>query len=385
MIRQQRILHVDMDAFYASIEQRDDPALRGRPVIVGGDGKRGVVAAASYEVREFGVRSAMPSVEARRRCPAAVFVKPRMAHYQAVSTQIFRIFSSVTPLIEGLSLDEAFMDVTDSRKALGSAHQIAVRLKQEIRTQTGLTASVGIAPNKLVAKIASALGKPDGLLEVGPAGIHTTLDPLPVRALWGIGKKAAAALDRQGIHTLGQLRAAPASKLRDAFGRYAESMRRRASGIDDRPVIPDSADKSISQEQTFDDDISDRKVLTRHLSRMADATASRLRSRCLVAGVVYIKLRSADFSTFTRQVQHKPAGDHSASIYRLARQLLDTWLDQNPGKRLRLLGVGVSELGEREQLSLFEDPDKSGPMDETVDAIREKFGKDILKRGRSLR
>ncbi len=385
MVGRQHIIHVDMDAFYASIEQRDDPDLMGRPVIVGGAGRRGVVAAASYEVRKFGVRSAMPSSEARKRCPDAVFVEPRMRHYQAVSSQIFRIFRTVTPLVEGLSLDEAFLDVTASKKALGSAHEIATTIKSTIYEKTSLTASVGIAPNKLVAKIASELGKPDGLLEVSEQAIHETLDPLPVRALWGIGKRAEAALRRQDIFTLGQLRAAPASRLRAAFGRYAESMRRRASGVDDRPVVPDSADKSISQEQTFAEDLSDRQVLTSHLSGMADATASRLRRRSLVAGTVYIKLRSADFSTYTRQRQVKPATDHSATIYRTARELMEKWLENNPGKRLRLLGVGVSALGEREQMSLFDTPEMSAPMDETVDAIRQKFGKDILKRGRSLR
>ncbi len=385
MVGRRRIIHIDMDAFYASIEQRDNPDLRGCPVIVGGAGGRGVVAAASYEVREFGVRSAMPSAEARKRCPDAIFVKPRMSHYQAVSRQIFRIFHKYTPLVEGLSLDEAFLDVTDSQKAQGDAESIGRRIKQEIKEATGLTASVGIAPNKLVAKIASDLDKPDGFVVVDETQISATLDPLPVRRLSGIGKRADERLEKLGIRTLGQLRAASAGQLSGAFGRYAESMRRRASGVDDREVVADSPDKSISHEVTFDTDIGDRDELVAHLSRMADAVAARLRKRSLVAGVVIIKLRTANFSTFTRQQPVRPAADHSATIYKLALHLLDRWLAQNPGKRLRLLGVGVNDLGEAEQLGLFETAEAGGQMDETVDAIRDKFGSGALKRGRSLR
>ncbi len=385
MVGRRRIIHIDMDAFYASIEQRDNPELRDCPVIVGGSGGRGVVAAASYEVREFGVRSAMPSVEAKRRCPDAVFIKPRMSHYQAVSRQIFRIFRGYTPLVEGLSLDEAFLDVTDSQKAQGDAESIGHKIKQDIREATGLSASVGIAPNKLVAKIASDLNKPDGFVMVREDQIQSILDPLPVRRLAGIGKRADERLRTIGIRTLGQLRAASASQLRDAFGRYAESMRRRAAGIDDRPVVADSADKSISHEETFDQDTSDAEELVARLSRMADAVASRLRKRSLVAATVVIKLRTADFSTFTRQQGMRPAADHSAIIYKLARDLLERWLAQNPGKRLRLLGVGVTDLAEAEQLDMFESPEQGSQMDDTVDAIRDKFGSDALKRGRSLR
>ncbi|NNF52594.1 MAG: DNA polymerase IV [Gammaproteobacteria bacterium] len=385
MVGRRRIIHIDMDAFYASIEQRDNPELRGCPVVVGGSGKRGVVAAASYEVREFGVRSAMPSTEAKRRCPDAVFIKPRMSHYQAVSSQIFRIFRGYTPLVEGLSLDEAFLDVTDSQKAQGDAESIGRTIKQDIMEATALTASVGIAPNKLVAKIASDLDKPDGFVVVSDEQIQAVLDPLPVRRLSGIGQRADQRLEKLGIRTLGQLRQASASQLRGAFGRYAESMRRRASGIDDRKVVADSADKSISHEETFDQDTADHSELTARLSRMADAVSSRLRKRNLVAATVVIKLRAADFSTFTRQQPMRPPGDHSAVIYRLAKELLERWLAQNPGKRLRLLGAGVTDLGAAEQLDLFETPGEESNMDDTVDAIRDKFGSGALKRGRSLR
>src|SRR5512134_1036296 len=233
------ILHVDMDAFYASVEQRDDPSLRGKPVIVGGTGGRGVVAAASYEVRRFGVHSAMPVREALRRCPDAICVPPRIAHYAAVSKQIFAIFHEFTPQVQGLSLDEAFLDVTASAAALGDAAHIAREIKRLVRERTALTASVGVAPNKLVAKIASALRKPDGLVVVRPEDVRELLDPLPIRKLFGLGPKTAPKVEALGIHTLGQLRQAAPARLRPVFGRYTERVQQRAAGIDERPVVPD--------------------------------------------------------------------------------------------------------------------------------------------------
>src|SRR5215468_3053576 len=230
------VLHVDMDAFYASVEQHDDPRLAGLPLIVGWDGGRGVVAAASYEVRRFGVHSAMPVSTALRLCPHAVCVRPRMARYQEVSGVVFGVFREVTPLVQGLSLDEAFLDVTASLEALGSALEIARRIKGRIRERTGLTASVGVAPNKLIAKIASDLGKPDGLTVVTPERVHEVLDPLSVRRLPGLGRKTGARVEAAGVLTLGQLRSAPDAVLWPLFGRYAGWIRERASGIDERPV-----------------------------------------------------------------------------------------------------------------------------------------------------
>ncbi|MDH3545930.1 MAG: DNA polymerase IV, partial [Gammaproteobacteria bacterium] len=245
------ILHVDMDAFYASIEQRDNPELRGKPVVVGGRSNRGVVAAASYEVREFGVRSAMPMAEATRRCPQLVRVAPRMSHYKAVSAEIFDIFRKFTPIVEGLSLDEAFLDVSASLALHGSGTDIARRIKAIIYERTKLTASVGVAANKLVAKIASELDKPDGLVVVHPDACRKILDTLPVSVLPGIGRQTLGRLHAVGIHTLADLRRAPDRDLDPIFGRYTERTRQRASGIDDRPVSVDRAEKSISSEETY--------------------------------------------------------------------------------------------------------------------------------------
>src|SRR5512144_1411567 len=250
-----------MDAFYASIEQRDHPELRGKPVIVGGDSNRGVVAAASYEVRKFGVHSAMPTREALRRCPDAICIHPRIGHYSEVSRQIFAVFHEFTPLVQGLSLDEAFLDVTASLGALGAPEHVAREIKRRIRDRTELTASVGLAPNKLVAKIASDLRKPDGLVVVRPEDITALLDPLPIRKLFGLGAKTAPRVESLGIHTLGELRQASSSRLRPIFGRYTERVQQRAAGIDDRPVIPDEDEKQISAEETFDVDIADRARL----------------------------------------------------------------------------------------------------------------------------
>ncbi|HKZ72646.1 MAG TPA: DNA polymerase IV, partial [Steroidobacteraceae bacterium] len=245
------ILHVDMDAFYASVEQRDDPSLKGRPLIVGGTTGRGVVAAASYEVRKFGVRSAMPVRRALELCPHAVCVRPRMQRYAQVSRQVFAVFHELTPLVQGLSLDEAFLDVTASEALKGDAVSIARAIKQRIFTTTALTASVGVAPNKLVAKIASDLDKPDGLTIVTPDRIHAVLDPLSVRRLPGLGRKTGEKVERAGIETLGELRRAPDAVLWPIFGRYTQRVRDRAAGIDDRPVHADWEEKSISAEDTF--------------------------------------------------------------------------------------------------------------------------------------
>ena len=251
------ILHVDMDAFYASIEQRDNPQLRGQPVVVGGN-KRGVVAAASYEVRKFGVRSAMPMTEAERRCPTLVRVAPRMAHYRAVSEEIFGIFREFTPTVEGLSLDEAFLDVTASRVLHGDGPTVASQIKERIQKQTGLTASVGVAENKLVAKIASDLDKPDGLVIVTPNGCRAILDPLPVEVIPGIGPQTLRRLHALNITTVADLRRAPDRVLAPIFGRFARRARERAAGIDSRPVTPSRIEKSISSEETYDIDLADR-------------------------------------------------------------------------------------------------------------------------------
>ena len=347
------ILHVDMDAFYASVEQRDNPELRGQPVVVGGGSNRGVVAAASYEVRKFGVRSAMSMADARRRCPNLIQVRPRMAHYKAVSEQIFAIFREFTPLVEGLSRDEAFLDVTASRRLHGDGPDIARRIKQLIREQTQLTASVGVAENKLVAKIASDLDKPDGLSIVTSENVHDTLDPLPVAVIPGIGRKTLARLEALSIHTVRDLRLAPDRDLESVFGRYAGRARERAAGIDNRPVVAAREEKSVSAEETYDKDLDDRGDMEKELLRLAEATARRLRKSELQAGTVQVKIRQADFQTFTRQRSVQPPVCHTDQIYHVACELLGTWLEEHPGTRIRLLGVGGSKLSPAGQPDLF--------------------------------
>jgi len=380
------ILHVDMDAFYASVEQRDDPSLRGRPVIVGGTGGRGVVAAASYEVRRYGVHSAMPVREALRRCPDAVCVPPRIAHYAAVSRQIFEVFHEFTPLVQGLSLDEAFLDVTAGTRALGDARHIATEIKRRIRERTELTASVGVAPNKLVAKIASDLRKPDGLVVVRPDEINRVLDPLPIRRLFGLGAKTAPKVESLGIRSLGELRAASPARLRPIFGRYTDRLQQRAAGIDDRPVIPDRDEKQISAEETFDKDIADHAKLRAELVRLADKACSRLRARGLTASCVTVKIRRKDFVTYARQRHFTPPTRETRVITSIALELLDAWIAGQPRAALRLLGVGVAELAPEAQLELFAAPQstRNRELDAAVDRIRERFGKVALAPASSL-
>ncbi|MFO7304448.1 MAG: DNA polymerase IV [Gammaproteobacteria bacterium] len=381
------ILHVDMDAFYASVEALDDPSLRGKPLIVGGTGPRGVVAAASYEVRKFGVHSAMPMREALRRCPHAICVRPRFERYREVSRVVFDIFHAFTPIVEGLSLDEAFLDVTQSLRAFGPADAIAAQIKQRIREQTGLTASVGVAPNKLVAKIASDLRKPDGLVVVPAEAVTELLDPLSVRKLFGIGNKTALQLERIGIRTLKELRAAPDALLRPIFGRYVALMKARAAGIDDRPVIAEWDEKQISSEETFDTDLTDVRTLHDQLARLADRTASRLRAQGWLAGLVVVKIRRNDFKTYTRQARLQPATQQTRPILSAAGRLLNEWHQEQPHAAVRLLGVAARDLSAVPQLELFASPEqeRERELDATIDQIRAKFGHGALYRAAALR
>jgi DNA polymerase-4 len=375
-----------MDAFYASVEQRDNPETAGKPVIVGGIDGRGVVAAASYEVRKFGVHSAMPMSTALRLCPHAICIRPRMARYKEVSGQVFAIFHEVTPLVQGLSLDEAFLDVTDSVALLGDAVSIATRIKSRILSVTGLTASVGVAPNKLVAKIASDLAKPDGLTVVAADRIHEVLDPLSVRRLPGLGRKTGAKVEDRGIKTFAQLRGAPDSVLWPLFGRYTQRIRERASGVDDRPVHPDREEKSISAEDTFERDLGDPGSLRAQLSRLADRACERLRQKHLMARCIGIKIRRADFTTFTRRRVVAPPTHDGRTIAHIANELLDRWLTENPGEKLRLLGVVLSDLSVASQLGLFEDsPPHTSRLDAALDEARARFGSRALRRGNTIK
>ena len=378
------VLHVDMDAFYASVEQHDDPSLAGKPLIVGWEGARGVVAAASYEVRRYGVHSAMPMRTALRLCPQAICVRPRMSRYQEVSRLLFGVFREVTPLVEGLSLDEAFLDVTASAHLPGGAVEIARAIKGRIAALTGLTASVGVGPNKLVAKIASDLMKPDGLTVVDVARVHAVLDPLPVRRLPGLGRKTGAKVEAAGVHTLGELRSAPDAVLWPLFGRYTALTRARASGIDERPVLPEVEEKSLSAEDTFERDIGTPGILQRQLARLADLAASRLRARGLQTSCIGVKIRRGDFATFTRQRAVAPPTCEARAVSAVAAELLARWLAANRGAKLRLLGVVLTGLTPASQLGLFEETRRAGRLDAALDEARARFGHRALRRGNTI-
>jgi DNA polymerase-4 len=378
------ILHVDMDAFYASVEERDQPELKGKPLIVGGTGGRGVVAAASYAVRSFGVHSAMPMREALRRCPQAICIRPRMDRYKEVSARIFDIFHEFTPVVEGLSLDEAFLDVTGSERLIGNGEFIAKAIRRRIREETGLTASVGIGPNKLLAKIASDLNKPDGLCRLGPDNLHAVLDPLPVHRLFGVGQKSLPGVAATGIHTFGDLRRAADETVWRAFGKHGNAMRSLAAGIDDRPVEPNREEKSISAEETFDLDVHQAAELERQLTHLADRTATRLRAHSLAAGKVTVKIRRRDFTTYTRQRTVEPPTQETSVIAGMAQILLKEWLRSQPNAAVRLLGVGVGRLQTLRQGDLFGEGHQGSRLDATIDGIRVRFGSTLLTRASLL-
>jgi len=379
------ILHVDMDAFYASVEERDDPSLVGKPVIVGGSAEgRGVVAAANYEVRKYGVHSAMSAARARRLCPQAIFIKPRMNHYAEVSHQIRAIFEEFTPLIEPLSLDEAFLDATGSEPLFGAAAEIGRLIKERIKSELRLIASVGVAPNKFVAKIASDINKPDGFLVVQPGQVQAFLDPLPVGRIWGVGKVTGQAFDRLGIRTIGQLRQFSAQTLNELFGNSGEHYWRLAHGMDDRSVVPDREARSISHETTFAEDIGDREVLLAWLTELTEQVARRLRRHGLKGRTVELKVRFADFQTITRSLTLPEPTNITQELLQGATQLLATKLPQQH-LPVRLLGFGVTGLGDtgRSQRQLFDEPDRERhrQLDRVTDQISEKFGRLALRRG----
>ena len=382
------ILHVDMDAFYASVEERDQPALVGKPVIVGGTPEgRGVVAAANYVAREFGVHSAMPAATAKRLCPHAVFLPSRIAYYAEVSEQIRTIFQQYTPLVEPLSLDEAFLDVTGSEPLFGSAVSIGQSIKQDIRDQLKLVASVGAAPNKFLAKIASDLDKPDGFVIVEPGQEQQFLDPLPVGRLWGVGRVTGRVFEKLGIHTIGRLRQIPVELLRRHFGNSAEHLWNLAHGIDERRVVPEREAKSISHETTFAEDIEDLEVLRAWLLELSEQVGCRMRRHGLKGRTVQLKVRFGDFSTVTRAQTLPEATDVTQEIWQTVAEML---AERMPARRLkvRLLGVGMSGLTDRElaQLSLFPEAEheRDSRLDKVTDRIKEKFGPASLQRGLGL-
>jgi DNA polymerase-4 len=378
------ILHADLDAFYASVEVLDNPALRGRPVIVGGDpGGRGVVSAASYEARRFGVHSAMPLRTAARLCPQGVFLPGRFERYRELSAGVMRIFASYTPLVEPISLDEAFLDVTASAAAFGDGATIARRIKERIVDEIGLVVSVGVATNKLCAKVASDLRKPDALVFVPPGGEAAFLAPLDVGRLWGIGPRARQALADYGVKTIGQLAALPASTLQRRFGRHGLELAERARGVDPAPVVPTHAPKSVGHELTFNHDVTDPARLRRTLLDLAESVASRLRRHGLAAGGVQLKLRYEGFDTLTRQLTLDHQVRDADPIYEAGVTLLDRALSDE--RAVRLIGLTAINLSEVQQLTLFDAPDRNARLTSSIDRVRERFGDRAITRATLLR
>ncbi len=389
--RQRVVLHADMDAFYASVEQRDDPELRGKPVIVGGTSARGVVTAASYEARAFGVRSAMPAYEARRLCPDGIFIRGTLKKYSLESKRIFEIFRRYSPKVQGLSLDEAFLDLSGTERLMGPPRSIAERLRAEVREQRGLAVSVGIAPVKMVAKIASGVCKPDGLLEIRPGDVRAFLDPLPIRRIWGVGPVAEARLVGLGIHKVGDLARLDSRRLAEMLGDWGVEIGRLARGEEYSEVEPYRDPRSYSEENTFESDVSDREILNSAIVSHAESVARRLRADRFRARTVVLKMTFGKkmasgprgYPAFSRRVTLPEATDDGVTISKSALDLLArSDLDQP----VRLLGVGVANIVPEApgQLSLFEPRARHARrerLNAALDEISRRFGNEAVTRG----
>jgi nucleotidyltransferase/DNA polymerase involved in DNA repair len=384
------ILHVDMDAFFAAIEQREHPEFYGKPLIVGADPKqgkgRGVVSTCSYEARKFGVHSAMPVSQAYKLCPHGIYVPPNGNLYLQVSKDIFQLFYEFTDLVEPLSIDEAFLDISGCIQLFGSAEKIGRQLKKRIYETQALTGSVGIAPNKFLAKIASDLDKPDGLVMVEHDKIKDFLDPLPVARLWGAGKKTIEKLDRAGIHLIGDLARLPQEVLESKFGKLGSHFYRLSHGIDDRSVVAGHEVKSVSNEVTFSEDVLDHEKLSKTLLQLSEKVGYRMRKKELKGRTVHLKLRYEGFETITRNRTLRNNTANTDVIFDTVRQLFDA--NYSKGRKVRLLGVGISgfQLKSTDQLSLFEDrvAGKS-ELDELEDLVKKKFGKNAISRAEGMR
>ncbi len=376
------IIHLDMDAFYASVEVMDNPALRGKPVIVGGARKRGVVCAASYEARKFGVHSAQPMAIARRLCPQGTFLPVRMKRYKEISEKIFSIFHNYTPLVEPLSVDEAFLDVTGCSALFGDAVEIARAIKNDVATELGLTISAGIAPSKLVAKIASDMDKPDGLTVVREDEVLEFLSPLPIKRLWGVGEATRRRLRLLGIRTIGEIRSIPLELLEKKFGKHGTHIYLAAHGIDNRPVVTERTIKSLGKEQTFEKDLSDLTDMKRELLSLSTKVARRLRQLGLSGKTVVLKVKYNDFTMVTRSRNLGDGTNDDSLIYATSKELLSS---TNAGSRpVRLLGIYMTSLdrpGSSFQFSIFDNGKRKKErmrLYNEIDRLCDRYGEDAL-------
>jgi DNA polymerase-4 len=378
------ILHVDMDAFYAAVEQLDQPWLKGQSVIVGGSSRRGVVSAASYEARRFGVRSAMPMFQARQRCPQGVFLRPRMERYRQLSRQVLSVLREFSPLVEPVSIDEAFMDLSGTESLYGPPAELALAMKKKIGGTLQLTCSIGVAPNRFLAKIASDFNKPDGLTVIAPEQVDGFIERLPIEKVPGVGPKTQTRFADLGIRFLGDIRRFPLANLNSMFGAYGARLFDLARGIDPTPVTPDSPGKSVSSECTLEEDTVDISALTRCLLEQAEEVAAALRREGVKARTVVLKIKHADFSLVTRRATFAPPTQASNELYGQALRLLKEY---RPGQKVRLIGLGATGFlpaGAPRQRELFAAAGTSGEewtaVDETVASIREKFGDRMIRR-----
>jgi DNA polymerase-4 len=378
------ILHVDMDAFFASVTERDHPELKGKAVVIGA-GVRGVVTSANYEARKFGIKAAMPVGRAQRLAPHAIFIPPDHKRYSEVSEHIMEIFHSFTPLVEPISLDEAFLDVTKARRLLGDGRAIATAIRAKVEAQEGITCSVGIASSKFIAKLASQRCKPNGILEIPTDRVLTFLHPLPVSALWGVGPKTNEALERLGLHTVGDIAQTPQQTLIRALGQAAgESLYELAWGRDDRDVIPEEPDKSISAAETFDRDIDDPEIVAKEILRMCERASSRMRERSLFAKTITLKVRFADFTTVNRSKTLPLPIDTTHEIYEVAKALYEALSIERA--RIRLVGVSLENLhtDTHEQLVLGARESSWRELQGGIDAAKARFGRDSVRPGRLI-
>jgi DNA polymerase-4 len=382
------ILHADLDAFYASVETLKDPFLRGKPVIVGGTSGRGVVTSASYEARRYGVRSAMPTARARRLCPNGIFVQPSFPSYIAKSKQVKEVFDAFSVAVEPLALDEAFLDLRMASRLWKDPATAAEALKDRVLRTTGLVLSVGVAPNKFLAKLASRLAKPDGVLVVRADAIAEFLNPLPVGLLWGVGEQTAAVMERLGLKTIGDVAGCPVSLLERALGSHGVSLAQLALGRDDREVVPDQVAKSVGAEETFQTDLTEATQILGALLKLSDRVASRLRGQGISGKTVSLKVRLSTFETFSRSLTMKAEVDSATGIYGVARELLERFLEGKPPSRsrIRLLGVSVGNLSQwpASDQMIFSRQPEWGAAEGALDRVRQRFGNDALGFGALL-